>query len=253
MDRTAFGNFLADLRNEKGYTQEQLSVLLNVNYKTISKWECGNSLPDLETMVQISEIFEVSLYELSIYKRINNPLVSKKDIKKIINKDSLTKFIFLKLIAIFIIAALLIFITYSCIYTINNYNQMQVYELVSADDSLDIEGIFIQTHDRYYLSINYINFFGNNFDLLSNKTKQLNYSIYLNNKLIHKASKDFQFYKNIESALAIIKLHISNEKFTSEVKNFKISINYCNENGKDITKTFNLNLSNKESNNKLFY
>ena len=245
MDRTAFGNFLADLRNEKGYTQEQLSVLLNVNYKTISKWECGNSLPDLETMVQISEIFEVSLYELSIYKRINNPLVSKKDIEKIINKDSLTKFIFLKLIAIIIIAALLIFITYTCIYTINNYNQMQVYELVSEDKNLDIEGILVKTHDKYYLSINHINFYNNDNSFIYDKTKQLEYTILSNNKIVKKMMKDFDNDVTIKEALSIIRLYLNNQNYPNDIEYFNIIIDYRNQNNVRVSKTFKINLSRK--------
>ena len=100
MDKYGLGNFLAQLRNKKGLTQEQLAEMINVNYKTISKWECGNSTPSLDTLAQLCEIYDVSLYEMSIYKRIKNPLISKNNIKKIINKQSITKFIILKIILI---------------------------------------------------------------------------------------------------------------------------------------------------------
>lgn len=43
MDQVKIGKFISDERKEKGYTQKQLSELLGISDKTISKWECGVS------------------------------------------------------------------------------------------------------------------------------------------------------------------------------------------------------------------
>lgn len=50
---------LKKARINKGMSQEQLAVQLNVVRQTISKWEKGSSVPDAETLVQLSEIFEI--------------------------------------------------------------------------------------------------------------------------------------------------------------------------------------------------
>lgn len=53
------GNKVHQLRKISGMTQEQLSEKLNVSRQTISKWESGNTSPDLESIVKISKIFHV--------------------------------------------------------------------------------------------------------------------------------------------------------------------------------------------------
>jgi len=46
------------LRKQKGLSQEELSIKLNVVRQTISKWETGLSVPDAEMLVSISEVLE---------------------------------------------------------------------------------------------------------------------------------------------------------------------------------------------------
>ena len=46
------------LRKQKGLSQEELSVKLNVVRQTISKWEQGLSVPDAEMLISISEVFD---------------------------------------------------------------------------------------------------------------------------------------------------------------------------------------------------
>ncbi|WP_349968750.1 helix-turn-helix domain-containing protein [Roseburia faecis] len=43
MDQVKIEKFISDERKAKGYTQKQLSELLGISDKTISKWECGVS------------------------------------------------------------------------------------------------------------------------------------------------------------------------------------------------------------------
>jgi transcriptional regulator with XRE-family HTH domain len=52
---------LIQLRREKGYSQEQLANMLNVSRQAVSKWEAGNSTPEIEKIINIAEIFNVSL------------------------------------------------------------------------------------------------------------------------------------------------------------------------------------------------
>ena len=58
------GNKLNQLRKLSGMTQEQLAEKLNVSRQTISKWESDRTSPDLESIVNISRIFHVSLDDL---------------------------------------------------------------------------------------------------------------------------------------------------------------------------------------------
>ena len=58
------GNRLNQLRKLSGMTQEQLAEKLSVSRQTVSRWETGGALPDLESIVKISRIFHVSLDDL---------------------------------------------------------------------------------------------------------------------------------------------------------------------------------------------
>lgn len=64
MDQIKIGKFIAQCRNEKGLTQETLGEKLGVSNKTISRWENGHYLPDIEMMQLLSKEFNVSINEL---------------------------------------------------------------------------------------------------------------------------------------------------------------------------------------------
>lgn len=51
-------------RKEKGWSQEELAVRLNVVRQTVSKWERGISVPDAELLLQLAELLEVSVSTL---------------------------------------------------------------------------------------------------------------------------------------------------------------------------------------------
>ena len=63
-----FNNKLYELRKQKGLSQEELAHRLNVSRQTISKWEIGDSAPDMEKLVALSDLFEISLNELVLGK-----------------------------------------------------------------------------------------------------------------------------------------------------------------------------------------
>lgn len=64
-----FGEFLYELRKEKGMTQAELAQLLGVTNKAVSKWETGEAMPETALLVPISRIFDVSVDELLDGKR----------------------------------------------------------------------------------------------------------------------------------------------------------------------------------------
>jgi len=58
------GKKIYQLRKLSGMTQEQLAEKLNIARQTLSKWENGTSMPDVESAVRISALFHTSLEEL---------------------------------------------------------------------------------------------------------------------------------------------------------------------------------------------
>ena len=58
------GNKLYELRKNAGLSQEALADRLGVSRQAVSKWECGESLPDTDNLITISKLCAVSLDEL---------------------------------------------------------------------------------------------------------------------------------------------------------------------------------------------
>lgn len=59
-----FGDNLRKYRKEKKLTQEKLADLLNVSFQTISKWEKKKTEPNIDTLIKIASIFNITLDEL---------------------------------------------------------------------------------------------------------------------------------------------------------------------------------------------
>ena len=64
MEAKKMGLFIKELRREHDLTQEQLAEALFVSGKTVSRWETGNSLPDLMMLQNIADYFGVEIREL---------------------------------------------------------------------------------------------------------------------------------------------------------------------------------------------
>ena len=64
MDQIKIGNFIRELRKEKSLTQEQLAEQFQVSRRTVSRWETGSNMPDLDILIELSEFFAVDLREI---------------------------------------------------------------------------------------------------------------------------------------------------------------------------------------------
>lgn len=64
MDMIKTGKFIAELREENGYTREQLAEKLGVTEKAVSRWETGTYLPPIEMLHQISILYSVSMNDI---------------------------------------------------------------------------------------------------------------------------------------------------------------------------------------------
>ena len=70
MDQKKTGAFIAQIRKEKGFTQRQLAEALTISDKTVSKWECGNGLPEVSLMLPLCELLGITVNELLSGKRL---------------------------------------------------------------------------------------------------------------------------------------------------------------------------------------
>lgn len=185
MDQIKFGKFLSVLRNEKDLTQEQVSELLNVGSKTVSKWECGNSMPDFETIIKISEIFNVTLFELSNCERIKDKTLKKEDIIRAINRKQLSKLSRKRKIMLFFSLIISIILLISFIYTTNNFNRTQVYELQSLNEDYHIHGTFSKNKNYSVLAITKLKYIGENSNFWNTISNNYDYELYSDNEKIY--------------------------------------------------------------------
>ncbi|MDE7247833.1 MAG: helix-turn-helix domain-containing protein [Lachnospiraceae bacterium] len=87
-----FGEFLAELRKEKGYLQKEVAAYLNVTVATISNYEKGVHTPDLNALSKLADFYDVStdyLLQRTKYKAsintLNKPLSADYTISDLMN------------------------------------------------------------------------------------------------------------------------------------------------------------------------
>ena len=72
MDQIKIGKFISEMRKEQSLTQSELAEMLNISNKTISKWECGNGMPELSLLIPLCQILKINLNELFSGEKLTN-------------------------------------------------------------------------------------------------------------------------------------------------------------------------------------
>ena len=183
MNSIELGKFLANLRMEKKLTQEELAEKLFIDKRKVSRWECGMSIPDFETLIKLSEILNVSLYELSICKRLDKEKLNRKAINKFKGIKDFKKYKLRKKLKIILAIFLGVVFLFTFIYTIKFYGTVEIYEFKSLDDKYAIDGTYVKTNDYLIYSINDINLKSTNASIL-NDLDECKYEIFDNSSRI---------------------------------------------------------------------
>lgn len=84
IDRERFGGFVAELRKEKCFTQQELAEKLFVSNKAVSKWERGLSLPDISLLTPLAEILGVTVTELLKGERLGETPLDKGEVDALV-------------------------------------------------------------------------------------------------------------------------------------------------------------------------
>ncbi len=97
MDRKKFSSLLIRLRKERNLTQQDFAEIFNVSYQAVSKWENGESLPDIITLENLSAFYKISINDLlnGIYntkiKTNENDKYTENDIKDDVIKENIVQ------------------------------------------------------------------------------------------------------------------------------------------------------------------
>ena len=85
MNQIKTGKFISAMRKSKNLTQRQLAEKLNISDKTVSKWECGNGMPEVSLMLPLCEILEINVNELLSGEKIDDGNYHKKAEENMMN------------------------------------------------------------------------------------------------------------------------------------------------------------------------
>ena len=115
MDQRKVGSFLKELRREKGITQEQLAEQLNVSGRTVSRWETGSNMPDIDILVELAELHDVTIPEIidgerkseNMKNEVKETALALSEYAENINRDIRKKLFWLTVAAIIGMAAFL--------------------------------------------------------------------------------------------------------------------------------------------------
>ncbi len=86
LDKEKFGEFVSKLRKERGMTQKELAEKLFVSDKAVSKWERGQSLPDITMLNPLADALGVTAAELLNCGKIEGEKVDASQVDELVEK-----------------------------------------------------------------------------------------------------------------------------------------------------------------------
>ena len=142
-----FSEKLFELRKKECLSQEELAEKVGVSRQTISKWEMGQSTPEMEKLITLSKIFNLSMDEL-----VGNDVFEEKENK--LQEDIKKKHIFLKVIMVIFIIYFIICVLKFILLT----RQVLITNSINEDNYL-IHKLIVNTDDAFPDKTLYINMF----------------------------------------------------------------------------------------------
>ena len=159
MDKYKFGEFIYQKRKALKLTQEELGKKLGVTNKAVSKWEVGETTPDITMLEPLASILQVTVDELLKQETQNDKNIQVNKINKLF-------------IILTIILSTVLMLTLTTVFGISMYNKLKEYE-VTLDSSTfnevlnidpitnficDKQGIIISSsyelYNKYYIKEN---------------------------------------------------------------------------------------------------
>ncbi len=132
MDKNKFSQLLVSLRKEKKLYQQNIADIFKVTVQAVSKWENGESIPDIETLEKISEFYNISINNLLEGNKI---FITKKET---IGEKKINLFQFIESIILLLLICITLFVKFCYtdlyLYNVSNSNSYiyySYYEIIS--------------------------------------------------------------------------------------------------------------------------
>jgi len=264
MNQEKIGKFIAECRKDKNYTQEKLGNIIGVTYKSISKWENGNGMPDYTYLEKLCEALNVNILELFEGKRLNenfnlnNNSAPMNYLGALIKKSKTQTKIFMLITATL---AILLFV-FASIFVINNFNKVRLYSITTNDDYYIAKGFLNTYNDGNQLTIHQIGILKEDreiydveFALISNGSVLVKKGDIYENEY-DKRSPRLSLQQELNNAVIVISetssdgfFHLSNAKNDGII----LEIRYIDENFEEIVNTLQLEFTLNFANDRLIY
>ena len=124
---------MQELRKEKSLTQEQLAEQVGVSRRTVSRWETGSNMPDLDILIELSDFYGVELRELLNGERRNGQMneVMKETVLQVADYSNEEKARLLRRMHWLFVAGLIGFVAFFII-TVAGLNKISPYEEIGS-------------------------------------------------------------------------------------------------------------------------
>ena len=134
MNQAKMGNFIKELRKEKELTQEQLAEIFHVARRTVSRWETGSNMPDMDILIEMSDFFEVDLREILDGERKNKKMDSemKETVLKVADYSNEEKQVIMKRMNWIFIAGTILSVVFLIMLSLEPANPSHLYKFIEG-------------------------------------------------------------------------------------------------------------------------
>ena len=91
MDKKKTGCLIKEARMKKNYTQNELGDLLGVTNKAVSRWENGDSFPDVGLLENLSEILDIRIQDIVTGEKTANDNSAVRDVVRLAKMQQMDK------------------------------------------------------------------------------------------------------------------------------------------------------------------
>ncbi len=94
MNASEIGKFLSELRKQKGLKQKEVAEAIQVSDKAVSRWETGRGVPDVESLQNLSDFYEVTINEILAGRHLKEEEMKEeadKNVKELVKKGAMLK------------------------------------------------------------------------------------------------------------------------------------------------------------------
>ena len=172
MDIEKIGKFIKELRIENGYSQNSLGEKVHVTRQAVSNWENVKSIPDSDILIELSNLFNVSINEILSGSRLDKEDNLEEIALSLVDENNKKRSRIKLLMTSFILTTFILITSFLGYYFITNYNSIKVYKVIGESEHFKTsEGILITTKNKSYIRLGRLIEFNKGIDIQINKMK----------------------------------------------------------------------------------